>query len=60
MPVGHGTFARVLAVQHKPSGKVLALKVLKKVEILRMKQLQHVLSEKSILASANHPFIIRL
>ena len=47
-------------VRHQQSGAYLALKSLKKVEVLRLKQLQHVLNEKSILAKVNHSFIVRL
>lgn len=38
----------------------LALKCLKKSEIIRLKQIEHVKSEKKILESINHPFIVNL
>jgi serine/threonine protein kinase len=50
----------VKLVRHKATGNYLALKSLKKIEVLRLKQLKHVLSEKRILARTNHPFIICL
>ena len=37
-----------------------ALKMMSKREVLRLKQLEHVFSEKTILLSCSHPFIIRL
>jgi hypothetical protein len=34
--------------------------MLKKVEILRFQQVEHIISEKIILSSLDHPFIVRL
>jgi serine/threonine protein kinase len=50
----------VRLVKHKANGKYYALKVLKKHEVIRLKQVEHIMSEKSILAQVNHPFIVRL
>lgn len=36
------------------------MKILSKAEIVRLKQVEHVLNEKQILASVNHPFIVNL
>jgi len=60
MTVGTGGFGRVKLVKHKKTGKHLALKILKKHEIVRQQQVEHVLSERSILESVAHPYIIRL
>jgi len=35
-----------------------ALKILKKAEIIRLKQVDHVISENTILSNINHPFIV--
>jgi len=43
---------------HKKSKKVYAIKMLKKAEILRLKQVDHIHSENSILSQLNHPFIV--
>ena len=37
-----------------------ALKMLKKVEVIRLQQIEHMISEKSILSRMDHPFIVRL
>lgn len=58
--LGTGTFGRVRLVQHKGDGQFMALKVLKKHEIVRLKQVDHILAEKEILASIHHPFIVNL
>eukprot|EP00992_Anisonema_acinus_P000085 TRINITY_DN10026_c0_g1_i1.p1 TRINITY_DN10026_c0_g1~~TRINITY_DN10026_c0_g1_i1.p1 ORF type:complete len:334 (+),score=62.82 TRINITY_DN10026_c0_g1_i1:83-1084(+) len=58
--LGTGTFGRVRLTQHKPSGQYYAVKCLKKQEILRMKQVEHILAEASILGSIRHPFIVNM
>jgi serine/threonine protein kinase len=60
--LGTGTFGRVRLVQCElpnPKEKVpLALKMLKKKEIIRLKQVEHIQSEKNILYRIAHPFIV--
>ena len=57
---GTGTFGRVRLVRCRLTGRFLALKALKKAEILRMRQEHSVHKEKQILASLQHPFIVRM
>jgi serine/threonine protein kinase len=61
--LGTGTFGRVRLVKHRDDPAEafpLALKCLKKSEIIRLKQIEHVKSEKSILERINHPYIVNL
>ncbi|KAI8066645.1 kinase-like domain-containing protein [Gongronella butleri] len=58
--LGTGTFGRVFLAQFKTSNKYYAMKVLKKSEIVRLKQVEHIRSEKRILASIRFPFIVNL
>eukprot|EP00930_Biecheleria_cincta_P060507 TRINITY_DN46144_c0_g1_i1.p1 TRINITY_DN46144_c0_g1~~TRINITY_DN46144_c0_g1_i1.p1 ORF type:complete len:373 (-),score=61.20 TRINITY_DN46144_c0_g1_i1:42-1160(-) len=60
--VGTGTFGRVRVVKIKGSQDrtPMALKILKKHEIIKLKQVEHVKSEKQILAMIDHPFIVNL
>ncbi|GET87820.1 protein kinase A catalytic subunit [Leishmania tarentolae] len=58
--VGTGTFGRVRLVKHKGTGQYAALKILKKQEVLRMKQVDHVLAEASLLQEIDHPFIVNM
>jgi len=61
--LGTGTFGRVRLVKCRDENFAkdpLALKCLKKTEIIRLKQIEHVKSEKKILALVNHPFIVNL
>lgn len=61
--LGTGTFARVVLV--RPShgteadrSKVYALKILRKTEVIKLKQIDHVRHERQILADVSgHPFI---
>lgn len=59
--LGTGTFGRVRLVKFKhDNSDPMALKMLKKTEIIRLKQVDHVKSEKKILESIHHPFIVEL
>jgi protein kinase A len=64
--LGTGTFARVWLAKianrkEKDSNKVFALKILRKVDVIRLKQVEHVKNERNILAAvAGHPFITTL
>ncbi|EER11993.1 cAMP-dependent protein kinase catalytic subunit, putative [Perkinsus marinus ATCC 50983] len=60
--VGTGTFGRVRVVKLKGSEdrSPMALKMLKKSEVIRLKQVDHVKAEKSILSMIEHPYIVNL
>lgn len=58
--LGTGAFGRVRFVTHKPSGNHYALKTLKKAAIIKMKQVDHIISEKAILSKLQHPFIVNM
>lgn len=64
--IGTGTFARVLLVRHREASpllgsiKIFAMKVLRKSEVVRLRQAEHVNSERHILSHIRHPFIVDL
>jgi len=58
--LGAGSFGRVRLSRTKASNRYVAIKSLKKAEIIRIKQVDHVISENNILASINHPFIVNM
>ncbi|CAG8575591.1 136_t:CDS:2 [Ambispora gerdemannii] len=58
--LGTGTFGRVFLTKFKHTENYYAMKVLKKVEVVRLKQVEHINSEKQILAQVHHPFIVNL
>jgi serine/threonine protein kinase len=47
-------------VRRKDGGGYFALKKMDKKRIIKMKQLEHIHNEKSLLEEVDHPFIIGL
>ena len=58
--LGTGSFGRVRLAQDKVSGRYFAMKILKKHDIIKLKQVDHVISENTILADIDHPFLVGL
>lgn len=59
--LGTGTFGRVRLSQYKKEPSTYyALKILKKKEIIRLKQVDHIKSEVQLLSRIQHPFIVNL
>ncbi|PHJ22686.1 agc kinase [Cystoisospora suis] len=61
--VGTGSFGRVCIVDLRGTPgwyPPMALKILSKHKIVKMKQVEHVKDEKRILSSIEHPFIVNL
>lgn len=58
--IGRGSFAKVMQVRHKVTGKIYAMKVMYKSRIIVKNQIQHTLDENSILQRIVHPFIVKL
>jgi len=57
--LGAGSFGRVKLSKHKSTGKFWAIKILKKVEIIKLKQVDHILNEVKILTMIKHPFLVK-
>ena len=53
-----GSFGRVRLATHKSSGKFCAIKVLKKAEIIKLKQVDHIMNETKIITMIDHPFLV--
>ncbi|KAK7873091.1 hypothetical protein R5R35_000371 [Gryllus longicercus] len=58
--IGTGTFGRVCLCREKSTSKFGAMKILAISDVVRLKQVEHVKNEKSILLEAHHPFIVNL
>lgn len=59
--VGKGSYAKVILVKKKDTGKYYAMKVLKKQRISKKKQEDHVRTERDILVQmTDHPFLTKL
>ena len=44
--------------RNKKTGDYFAMKTLKKADIIKLKQVDHVISENTILADIDHPFLV--
>lgn len=58
--LGTGSFGRVHLVQSRVNARYYAVKVLKKSEVVRLKQVEHTNNEKHILESVAHPFLVNM
>lgn len=58
--LGTGSFARVRLVQSKHNHQFYALKVWKKKQIVKMKQVEHTCDEIQCLSKIKHPFLMCL
>ena len=56
--LGTGSFGRVKLAKHKKDGKYVAIKILKKSELIKLKQVDHILNEIKILSMIDHPFLV--
>jgi len=51
-------YGKVMMVRHKKTGKVYAMKVLRKKDLMKRKQVQRTMVERTILSHVEHPFIV--
>lgn len=58
--LGTGSFGRVHLVKSKHNSRFYAIKVLKKAQVVKMKQVEHTNDERKMLARVKHPFLITL
>ncbi|MCJ1478176.1 camp-dependent protein kinase catalytic subunit [Lambiella insularis] len=58
--LGTGSFGRVHLVQSKHNQRFYAVKVLKKQQVVKMKQVEHTNDERRMLQRVKHPFLITL
>ena len=60
--VGRGAFGevRVCSLKNDKSGKILAMKVMKKDEMIKKNQVAHIRAERDVLAQSENPWIVKL
>jgi len=58
--LGTGSFGRVHLVQSKHNQRFYAVKVLKKQQVVKMKQVEHTNDERKMLTEVKHPFLVTL
>ncbi|KAI8343230.1 camp-dependent protein kinase 2 [Chlamydoabsidia padenii] len=56
--LGTGSFGRVHLIKSRVNARHYAMKVLKKSEVVRLKQVEHTNNEKHILEGVGHPYLI--
>jgi serine/threonine kinase 38 len=58
--IGKGAFGEVRICRFKETGEVVAMKKMRKSEMLEKKQVGHVKGEREILANAKSPWVVDL
>ena len=58
--LGTGSFGRVHLAQSKHNHRYYAVKVLKKAQVVKMKQVEHTNDERKMLQRCRHPFLVTL
>ena len=57
--LGAGAFGKVKLAKEKSTGKFWAIKILKKAELIKLKQVDHIMNEIKILSIIKHPFLVK-
>ncbi|KAF6762245.1 AGC/NDR protein kinase [Ephemerocybe angulata] len=58
--IGKGAFGEVRLVQKADTGRIYAMKLLRKTEMLKKDQLAHVRAERDVLAESNSAWVVQL
>ncbi|XP_073981157.1 AKT serine/threonine protein kinase [Rhodnius prolixus] len=58
--LGKGTFGKVILCREKATGRLYAIKILKKEVIIQKDEVSHTLTENRVLRTTSHPFLISL
>jgi len=58
--LGVGSFGRVKFAKWKQDGKYYAVKFMKKHEIIKLKQVDHINNEKRLMAQIDYPFVVNM
>lgn len=58
--IGKGSFGKVMQVRKKDTGKIYALKSIRKAHIVNKMEVTHTLAEKFVLSRVSSPFIVPL
>ena len=58
--IGKGAFGEVRLVRNKRTGEVLAMKKMKKNEMIQKHQINHVKAERDVMSKAHNHWIVEL
>lgn len=55
--IGRGAFGEVRVVRKNDSGEIFAMKVMKKAEMIKKNQVQHIRAERDLMVLADNPWV---
>jgi len=58
--IGRGAFSRVILVRKKDTGRLYAMKIMRKDKLAREQKVKPIINERKIMEKISHPFIIKL
>eukprot|EP00903_Cladosiphon_okamuranus_P014163 g13162.t1 len=58
--LGKGSYGKVVLVRRKSTGVLYAMKILKKGDVVRKRQVERTKIERRVLGNVEHPFLMRL
>lgn len=58
-PISRGAYGKVFLARKRTTGDLFAIKVLKKLDILRKNDIERILAERNILITVRNPFVVR-
>jgi len=58
--IGKGAFGEVRLVRHKKTNEILAMKKMKKSEMIAKRQINHIKAERDILSKSHNCWIVPL
>ncbi|XP_008809595.1 probable serine/threonine protein kinase IRE4 [Phoenix dactylifera] len=58
-PISRGAFGQVFLARKRTTGDLFAIKVLKKLDMIRKNDVERILAERNILITIRNPFVVR-
>ncbi|KAL5780460.1 hypothetical protein ACOSQ2_011197 [Xanthoceras sorbifolium] len=58
-PISRGAFGKVFLARKRTTGDLFAIKVLKKLDMIRKNDIERILAERNILITVRNPFVVR-
>ncbi|XP_062160293.1 probable serine/threonine protein kinase IRE4 isoform X2 [Alnus glutinosa] len=58
-PISRGAFGKVFLARKRTTGDFFAIKVLKKLDIIRKNDIERIVAERNILITVRNPFVVR-
>ncbi|XP_068655985.1 probable serine/threonine protein kinase IRE4 [Aristolochia californica] len=58
-PISRGAFGKVFLARKRTTGDLFAIKVLKKMDMIRKNDIERILAERNILITVRNPFVVR-